>query len=74
MSSVSNSVPCIVGRVGGLTSPLFACRVHLPDDVHQRAILQGGCNPLLVSELLIDGFVRAMCAFLDADVDPEARR
>ena len=53
---------------------LFAGGQHLAQYTHQRPVLQGGGDPFLVSQLLIDGFVSAVSALFDADVDPEARR
>jgi hypothetical protein len=52
---------------------LLARGKHLPQHAHQRAILQGSGDPLLVSQLLVDLHVGAVRALLDADVDAEAR-
>jgi hypothetical protein len=53
---------------------LFAGLKHLPKNPHQGAILEGSCDSLLVSELLVHLLVRAVRALLYAHVDTKARR
>ena len=62
----------VVVHVWRLVFFLLARLHHLGDDLHQRSILKGCGNPLLVAQLLVNLISRAVGSFFDAYVDPEA--
>ena len=45
---------------------------HFGNDPHQRTILQGRGNPLLIGELLVDLVSGTVGAFLDSDIHSES--
>ena len=51
---------------------LLARGEHLLQHAHQRTILEGSGDPLLVSELLIDLLISAVGALFYADIDAKA--
>lgn len=63
-----------IGKTSIFMKILLACLHHFGDDLHQGSILESSGYSFLITQLLINFIARAMCAFLDADVNSEARR
>ena len=61
-------------ELGEVREDLFASGQHLAQHAHQGPVLQGGGDPFLIGQLLVDSVVGAVGALLDADVDAETRR
>lgn len=61
--------PFIVQRVFEI---LVASLHHFGNDPHQRTILQGRGNPLLVGELLVDFISGTVCTFLNTHIHSES--
>jgi len=75
-----SGTPLIPNQDGGLVSVVgeqsdmesLARGEHLLQHAHQRTILEGSGDPLLVSELLIDLLISAVGALFYADIDAKA--
>lgn len=71
------SVPFMAAREAAseiLPSSPFTTLQHLPQDFHQRAILQRSSNPLFITQLLINLLTSAMRPLLDPHIHPESCR
>lgn len=64
-----NQTPLIVQ--GGFESSVASLH-HFGNDPHQRTILQGRGNPLLIGELLVDFISGTVCTFLNTYIHSES--